>query len=88
MGFFEMYTNNLTFPFEKSKYPLIKKLNFIQDLMVVKNIDLTSHLFNAIPSIMKIWHFFQGRFCSKEEKYKNVRSICLKMLATLFCQVV
>ena len=30
-----MYTSNLTFPFEKSKYPLIQKLKFIQDLMVV-----------------------------------------------------
>ena len=84
-----MYTSNLTFPFEKSKYPLIQKLKFIQDLILVKfffhfselealsgktkdkYINLTSyHLFNAIPSIIKIWHFFQERFCRKEKNTK------------------
>ena len=55
--------------------------------MVVKNIDLTSyHLFNAMPSIIKIWHFFQGRFCSKEEKYKNVSKFCHGRDSTDLCR--
>ena len=30
-----MYASNLIFPSEKSKYPLIQKLKFIQDLMLI-----------------------------------------------------
>ena len=104
MVFFEIYTSNLTFPFENSKYPSIQKLKFIQHLKLVnfffiflelealseetkKNINLTSyHLFNTMPSIIKIWHFFQERFCSKEEKYKNVSKFCHGRDGTDFCR--
>lgn len=59
MGFFEICTSNLTFPFQKPIYPLIQKLKVIQNLMLVnflkffgirsslwgkqKNINLTSY---------------------------------------------
>ena len=104
MGFFEIYTSNLTFPFQKPIYPLIQKLKVIQNLMLVnffkffgirsslwgkqKNINLTSyHLFNVMSNIIKIWHFFQERFCSMEEIYKNASKFCHGHDSVDFCRM-